>query len=834
MLTPPHLHCIKSRFILIWMKKRWLKFVIPVLSVLSVAGYLLLVNPLLVDSLNLREFDRTELNGKALEIASSLLGEEKQFRVKESITADMNLLKSLERSIGLKSEAEIVSTKLPVQIYTASFFPREGKDRLGLSNETPVLTVKIDSHGGVASLTFRDLDDKDNKPVSSSEAGGKIKRLASLLSLDPSTLTQVQPQDIDKEEWVNIGGKPPSQGEKESGESLARAEQEFMFNERIEGVPLASYTHNFSFTRNEVEYSRNLLFKKALFNEGSSGAIGFLAIVTWFAIGLLGLTIFGLKIRRDEIDWSHYFRFSCFVAVLTFLTVSFSEGAFTVLNFLGSLIVGFFIGFGLGLVFAVAESKTRENHSDTLAVSDALFGANFKIREFGGLLLSSFAYGGLFFMMPLAAYIFSSFHEKTRLVIWTANPIEISGVMPVTILLRSIVQPSLYAFLLSAPIFGILASLVCQRFPGKRGAIAVSAIFAVLCLYQLDTTPAVVWFILLFSASFLLCVLWKDEGFPGVLLSIFIALSLQRAFLLVLAKDSLFAFVGLVILVFWLFVFILAVYLLRKGKPVSKMAPYEPKYLKRMKEKERFERELEIAKHLQEKLLPKNTPDLEKFEIATLCEPANEVGGDYFDFLSLEGGKMLVFLGDVSGKGIRAAFYMTLAKGLLHGSFNLCKDHLELLTLLNKRFGGLSEEGVFLTLITLTLDTETGEVLLSSAGHNPPLLFKKDTVWSVPSRGLVIGPMPEEILVKSLKDFKFRMEEGDVLLLYTDGVTEAMDHHMEEYGTDRLKKVFHESVDKPAGEIVNSIRKSVLDHTKGFTQSDDLTILVLKAKKGAG
>ncbi len=216
------------------MKKRWLKFVIPVLSVLSVAGYLLLVNPLLVDSLNLREFDRTELNGKALEIASSLLGEEKQFRVKESITADMNLLKSLERSIGLKSEAEIVSTKLPVQIYTASFFPREGKDRLGLSNETPVLTVKIDSHGGVASLTFRDLDDKDNKPVSSSEAGGKIKRLASLLSLDPSTLTQVQPQDIDKEEWVNIGGKPPSQGEKESGESLARAEQEFMFNERIE------------------------------------------------------------------------------------------------------------------------------------------------------------------------------------------------------------------------------------------------------------------------------------------------------------------------------------------------------------------------------------------------------------------------------------------------------------------------------------------------------------------------------------------------------------------------------------------------------------------------
>lgn len=814
------------------MKKRWLKFAIPVLSVLSVAGYLFFVNPLLVGSLNLREFDRKELNARARDAATLLLGGEDRYRISESIEADMNLFRNLQRSIGLRSESDLVSSKLPVQIYSADFYFTRGTPKFELRSDSPVLSMSVDSHGKVVFLKYTDLDDVDERPVSASEAGARIKKIAQFLKLETSTLMQVREQDIENDDWIKIAGSDIKDEKKEGDQS--RADQEFLFSEKIEGVPLASYTHKFSFTGNEFQYSRTLLFKRSVFSGQQAGVVDFLAAVIWFAIGLLALTIFGLKIRRDEIDWNHYTRFSCFASVIAFLTLAFAQGAFSVANIVGALLFGILIGFGLGLIFAVAESKTRENHSDTLAVPDAIFGGNFKIRELGEMVFWGCAYAGLFFLIPLAAFFVFDVTGKGSLVVWTVNPARIGGFLPVSVLLNSFAQPSMYAFLFSAAIFGIFASLVCQRFPGRRGAIAVSAVFAVLGLSVMNgASPALIWLALLFAASYLLCDMWRKFGFPGVLISIFIALCLQRAFLLVLAKDVLFAVVGLILILFWLCVLGVSLYLMFKGKPVSKMAPYEPKYLKRMKEKERFERELEIAKHLQEKLLPKNTPDLEKFEIATLCEPANEVGGDYFDFLSLEKSKMLVFLGDVSGKGIRAAFYMTLAKGLLHGSFNLCKDHLELLTLLNKRFGGLSEEGVFLTLITLTLDTETGDVLLSSAGHNPPLLFKKDTVWSVPSRGLVIGPMPDEILVKSLKDFKFKMEEGDVLLLYTDGITEAMDHHMEEYGTDRLKKVFHENVDKPAGEIVNSIRRSVLEHTKGFAQSDDLTILVLKAKKGA-
>jgi len=815
---------------LIWMRKRLVKYAIPVVGLLSLAGYLFFVNPLLVGSLNLREFDRAELNRQAREIASSLLGDDNEYNIKESIGADLDLLNNIQRSVGLRSESEIISSNLPVQMYSADFYLKKGTPKVELKSDSPVLSIRIDAHGRVASLSYTDINDSDGRPVTATEAGGKIKTLAPLLSLDPLALRQVRPQDIEKDDWINIEKQDREEKNKEAG--LVRAEQEFFFNEKIEGVPLASYSHSFSFTGNEIRYVRSLLFKNSLYNRGGTGVAGFLSIVIWFAIGMLALTIFGLKIRRDEIDWSHYIRFSSFAAILTFTYFLFNEGRFSLLYILGSMLAGFFIGFALGLIFAVAESKTRENNSGTLAVQDAIFSGNFKIRELGETIFWSLSYGSVFFLVPLAALAVSAMNEKFRLALWTANPAGIGGFIPASALLQSFIHPALWAFLFSSPIFGILACLICQRFPGKRGSMAVAAVFAFLGLAALDAAPALVWLALLFAAGILLCGLWRDYGFTGVLFSLLFYLSIQRAFLLFMAKDAIFAFAGLALILFWLLVLGIAVYLVFKGKPVAKMKPYEPKYLKRMKEKERFERELEIAKHLQERLLPKKTPHLEKFEIASLCEPANEVGGDYFDFLSLGDNRMLVFLGDVSGKGIRAAFYMTLAKGLLHGSFNLCKDHLELLTLLNRRFGGLSEEGVFLTLITLTLDTESGEVLLSSAGHNPPLLFKKDTVWSVPSRGLVIGPMPDDILARSLKDFKFRMEEGDVLLLYTDGITEAMNHHLDEYGTERLKKVFEESVQKSAGEIVNSIRKSVLDFTQGYQQSDDLTILVLKAKKG--
>jgi serine phosphatase RsbU (regulator of sigma subunit) len=808
------------------MRKKLLKFVVPVLSLLCLAGYLVWVNPLLVSSLNLLEFDRHELNRKPNDIASALLGDNEKLEINESISADLDLLNNLQRSIGLRSATQIISGKIPVQTYSVEFYPVKEKQLLALKNQEAVMALKIDVHGQVAEMDYKDPNSDREKPITAAEAGKKLMRLAPLLGLDPLSLQQIRPQDLENGDWIKAD--KATQEEKDKAKVLA--EQEFYFSEKIDGVPLASYNHNFKFTKNEVHYSRSLFFKKAVFSEKKYGLADYVAVVIWLGIGFLVLTVFSLKVRRDEIDWSHFFRFSVFAGVIAFLHIIFKGGSFSIVVVLGTLFGALLTGFFFGLVFAVAESKTRENYAEKLAVSDALFGGNFKIRELGELFYWSFVYGGFFFFLPLAAYGAFGLIQKMKLVIPTVNPAEIGGFLPVSLISQSLSPSAVSSFIITTMVFGILACLVCQRFPGKRGSAAVAVVFALLCLQYLKSEPSWLWLALLFSSGLLLCAIWKKYGFPGVLLSIFIPLSLQNVFLLIFAKDMMFAFIGLILLFFWLIVFGISVFLMFKGKPVSKLAAYEPRYLKKLKEKERFERELEIAKNLQSRLLPKNAPDLEFFEIATLCEPANEVGGDYFDFLTINEKSMLIFLGDVSGKGIRAAFYMTLAKGLLHGSFKLVKDHRELLALLNKRFGDLSEEGVFLTLITLTLDFETGDILLSSAGHNPPLLFKKDAVWVVPSRGLVIGPMPEDILLKSLKDFRFKMEAGDVLLLYTDGITEAMNPAYEEYGSDRLKEVFQEAVHLPAAEIVNTIRRSVLEFTEGSPQSDDLTILVLKSK----
>lgn len=810
------------------MRKKGFVCAITVFSLLCVAGYIFFVNPLIAKSLNLYDFDKGELSKKAGDIANKLLGDEAELSSKESMEANLDLLKNLQRSIGLSSASEIVSSKIPVLFYSVEFSRRKSHQIFGVENEETLMTLKMDSHGQIALLSYKDTAQGSGKPVSAEEAGRKIKKLVAALNIEPMSLRQVRPQDMEKDGWIETA--MAEQDDKEKAGALA--EQEFHFSEKIEGVPLASYKHLFKFTRNDSVYSRTLLFKKEVFTPSNVDIDYLVAILLWFVLGFLALVVLMMKIRRDEIDWVHFYRVSTFFGIISFIYFVYTTGSFAPIKILSLIFVSLLLGLFFGTSFVVAESQTRENHSEKLELLDALFACNFKVKELGLTICWSGIFGSLFFFMPLTAFLLYKLSEKTKAVIIVSDPVQTEVYLPLSLALKSLVVPLFFSFLVSTIIFGVFAPIVCQRFKGLGGKAAIAVIFALVSSTPLELEPLWLSMILLISAGFLLCHVWERFGFCGTMITIFIPLSMQRAFLLIMAKDMMLAMEGLSLAFFWAAVLILSFFLLWKGKELSTVKHYEPKYLKRIKEKERFERELEIAKNLQSRLLPQTPPFLEKFSISTLCEPANEVGGDYFDFLELDKERMLIFLGDVSGKGIRAAFYMTLAKGLLHGSFALVKDHRELLTLLNRRFGALSEEGVFLTLITLTLDSSSGDMNIASAGHNPPLLYKNGAVTKVPSRGLVIGPMPDDVLLKSLSEYDFKMEEGDVLLLYTDGVTEAMNPKFDEYGLERLIDVFENSVGLSSGEIVAAIRRSVLNFTRDAPLSDDLTILVIKANDG--
>jgi hypothetical protein len=686
-----------------------------------------------------------------------------------------------------------------------------------MANTKPVLSLEIDSFGAISYLKYSSETATSPKEVTST-----IQRLFSVLELNPETLEQVAPEDIRNEELEEI----KSNEKDDTYSSDNKIYREVIYRQKIEGVPLASYIHKFSVGEKDLIYKRNIAFKKSFIGQEDSLIKDIIKFLIWFAVGFFSLAVLIIKIKRDEIDWVLFAKVAIIASLISLPMLIFKE-QFTLITAFLILIVSFLFGVFYALIVALSESKTREIYPEQLAVFDAVFQGHFRIREFGKTIFWCFIFGNFFFLIEAAFVFLPKIKKEAIVVIIPPNPLELKTSVVLSLFLGNIVFPATFA-IFSFLIFGVLAPSFLQRSDKNWIKISAVLIFAIIACCHSNFEPFLLCLVLFASLSILFFKVWKDFGLLGIFFVIWTPLTIQRGLMLFMAKDVSIAVEGLLVVSFVSFLIGAAIYFSFKGKPVCQIKTYEPLYVKKIREKERFERELEIAKHLQQKLLPQTAPSVPKIGFGMLCEPALSVGGDYFDFLEPEEGKLFVFLGDVSGKGMRAAFYMTLAKGLLHGSFNLVKDHRELLTILNKRFGALCEEGVFLTLIMLTVNCETREILVTSAGHNPPLLFKNGEVSLVPSRGLVVGPMPEEIMLKSLEEYRFKLEKDDVLLLYTDGVTEAMNPFLEEYGIERLKSVFANCIELPAEEIVAKIRLSVLDFAAGSPLSDDLTILVLK------
>jgi sigma-B regulation protein RsbU (phosphoserine phosphatase) len=172
---------------------------------------------------------------------------------------------------------------------------------------------------------------------------------------------------------------------------------------------------------------------------------------------------------------------------------------------------------------------------------------------------------------------------------------------------------------------------------------------------------------------------------------------------------------------------------------------------------------------------------------------------------------------------------MTLTKGILHAIAASESDHMVILRRLNAIFGKLGESGIFLTLCALVLDPLTRQVQILSAGHNPPFLIRPRSVEILEPRGLVLGVMGDDFFSKSLQVVDLTLAPGESLVLYTDGVTEAMDRHDQEFGMERLQEALEGARFSGAQGVAEAILDGVARFQRGARQTDDLTLLILEA-----
>ncbi|NND71354.1 MAG: SpoIIE family protein phosphatase [Rhodothermales bacterium] len=246
-------------------------------------------------------------------------------------------------------------------------------------------------------------------------------------------------------------------------------------------------------------------------------------------------------------------------------------------------------------------------------------------------------------------------------------------------------------------------------------------------------------------------------------------------------------------------------------------------------EKERLERELSIAREVQQKLLPQKLPTLSGLSIAATSVPALEVGGDYYDFLEIDDHRLAVIVADVSGKGTSAAFYMAELQGIFKSVAQLSPEPDSFLSTANRALRQLLEKNVFISVIYALIDTETGMVRLARAGHCPAAISDLSGEANfIRSRGMGLGLDSGDVFTKTLQVVEHQLQPGDVFVLYTDGVVESRSAAGAEYGYERLLVALAENRHEDAFELHNALVRDLNGFVVDGQYGDDMTIVILK------
>ena len=239
----------------------------------------------------------------------------------------------------------------------------------------------------------------------------------------------------------------------------------------------------------------------------------------------------------------------------------------------------------------------------------------------------------------------------------------------------------------------------------------------------------------------------------------------------------------------------------------------------------RMQEELKFAAKIQLDLLPKSMPLIPGYDIAGKSLPAQSVGGDYFDFIPMNESRLAFCLGDVSGKGLPASLLMANLQATMRGLALMQLPAHECLRHANKLLYGSTDKCNFVTLFYGILDFRQHRLHYASAGHNPPFLFlHNQNSQALTCHGLVLGIRGDT----AYEEETVALSPGDLLLIYSDGITEAMNAQHEEFGEERLIETVRKYRDATAHELIEKIMQAVKQHAGNTPQSDDMTLMALR------
>ena len=610
---------------------------------------------------------------------------------------------------------------------------------------------------------------------------------------------------------------------------------DFTFSEMVAGQPVY---HQVKVSSANVIYYKLLLTLKStpteLSEKGHELRIAFgIATAVIFVALFIFLIIYLIRLlRKEAISFRIALPVVYFMVFMTILYTFFDmwqSSGWVIL--IGIIPTTLFYGVGILFLFAITDALARQEWPEKIAVTDLFLQGRFLTQATGKSILRGIYLG----VLSLAAFVIPLFfiHHYWGGTLRIKEDLNYSLVILFPVLTLGIKY--LTSAIFNEYFFRLFSLTLLKRWFRKNIWIIL---IGLLLTFTFSTeiqagNPLLNLFLYIIPTLLFIYFLLRFE-IVTTIVGFFSFQLLSRMVIFSKTNEPFFQNLGLgfYFLMGALLLFGLLLVLVKR-KDSEQGAQFIPEYVRKLEEKERLTRELEIARDIQLQFLPKTTPFLAGYKIAAFCQPAWEVGGDYFDYFEMDDNKLGFAIGDVSNKGVSAAFFMTLVKGFLKALATERQNPLDILCRTNQLFYKNVERGHFISMVFGILDGNSGEFKFARAGHNPILMLVGQSTkgqWFTP-KGAGIGLLPDKKFRELIAEQKIRLQPQDVLVLYTDGYPEAMNNRSQEFGEENLQRIIAEVKDKSPDEIIAYLEIQIKKWMGSRPSLDDRTIIVIKREK---
>ncbi|MBK7497766.1 MAG: PP2C family protein-serine/threonine phosphatase [Ignavibacteriales bacterium] len=543
---------------------------------------------------------------------------------------------------------------------------------------------------------------------------------------------------------------------------------------------------------------------------------------------IISVLVVGFKrFRAYEVGFKIAIVFGIFVLVsfiIKELLERFSTFEWTIILGLG--LGGIFIAGAAIILWAVSETIFREIWNDKFLSLDLIYHRKINHSSVGKSIINSISFGfgltALFFVLQYAVSYYSN-------VVFVGDSFTSQSHVIAYLPLLNIFLGVINGYgILSVAFFMFLTAAIKRYINNDIIFILVSGLTWALLIHS-NVSPLTAGLPINLVIGVLLTLILIKYDLLTTLLSFLLFKFFIKATELLFVTETSLKNEWYILVVICSVLFVLGIILVFRKDKFTDYDSITPKFVENITERQRLKKELDVARHVQMSFLPRGNPILKGIDIASICIPAFEVGGDYYDFIHLGKNKLGIIIGDVSGKGTQAAFYMTLTKGFLKAIAKHTDSPSEVLTKMNELFYENVERGRFISMIYAVVDLEAKFIRIARAGHNPVIYH--DTAGKVnliSPNGLALGLEKGDLFSKVITEFEEKIEAGKTFIFYTDGFTEAVNKKGDEYGLDRMFEIAKSWNNSSAAEIQEKMMADVNKFIGKAPQHDDMTMVILK------